>query len=79
MAPKGMTRDEWLRYGYDNGFCSPPVCSTHDGVPTTASEDEEFEWGDPCVSVVRLYDDAQMRRDVEAHSAPAVWRASAVR
>ena len=38
-----MTFDEWIKLGYDEGFCSPPVCSTHDGVPTTATEDEEWD------------------------------------
>ena len=71
-----MTFDEWLKHGYDKGFCSPPVCVTHDGIPTTALEDEEFDEGyDPCFHGVRLYDDLQMRNGCEANSSQAVWRA----
>jgi len=71
-----MTFDEWIRHGYDKGFCSPPVCVTHDGIPTTAIEDEEFDEGyDPCFHGVRLYDDLQMRNGCEANSSQAVWRA----
>jgi hypothetical protein len=72
-----MTFDEWIKYGYDEGFCSPPVCATHDGIPATASEDEEFDEGnDPCIHGVRLYSDLQMKNGCEANSAPAVWRAT---
>ena len=37
-----MTFDEWLKDGYDRGYRSPPVCVYHDGIPTTATEDEEM-------------------------------------
>lgn len=40
------------------GWCSPVVCSTHDGVPLTEEEDEEFiEGHDPCAFVIRIYDE----------------------
>lgn len=46
----------WLNYGYERGWCTRPCCDSHDGVPTTVEEDEEFdEGGDPCVPVVRLW------------------------
>ena len=46
----------WLAYGQERGWCSPAVCSTHDGLPTTDEEFEEFEDGyDPCIYGVRLY------------------------
>ena len=57
--------------GLAQGWCSPPVCATHDGVPTTASEDEEDE---PCVHVLRLYRDEDERLKVEENCSPAVWR-----
>lgn len=48
---------EWLKYGIERGFCSDPVCHTHDGVPYTDDEDEEWNEGfDPCVPAVRLYE-----------------------
>lgn len=72
-----MTFDEWLKLGFDAGFCGPAVCSTHDGVPTSASEDIEFENGDePCVHVLRLYEDLEVKAAVEESHAPSQWRAS---
>jgi hypothetical protein len=38
-----MDFDAWLKMGYENGWVGPDVCSTHDGVPMTASEEAEFE------------------------------------
>ena len=50
-----MTQDEWLKIGIEEGFCSPPLCSTHDGMPMTEEEDADFEdGGDPCIPAVRL-------------------------
>ena len=72
-----MTQNEWLKYGFDNGFCSPPICDIHDGIPMTKLEAEEIENGnDPCINAVRIYDNLQMKRDVETNSYHAVWRAS---
>lgn len=72
-----MTLEEWLRTGYQLGFCGPLVCSTHDGVPTTAEEDEEFEkWEEPCVNVIRVYESPEIKAAVEANHSPTRWRAS---
>ena len=50
--------DEWLAVGRANGWVSAPVCDTHEGVPLTDGEFGEFEDGsDPCVHVLRLYED----------------------
>lgn len=68
-----MNRWDWLRYGYENGWCSPPVCAIHDGTPMSEEEQEDDE---PCVTVVRFYDDEQMRERVEANHPPSVWRAT---
>lgn len=36
--------------------CSEGVCSTHDGPPLDAAEEDAFEDGDdPCIVCVRLY------------------------
>jgi hypothetical protein len=69
-----MTYEEWIAAGLEAGFCGPAVCSTHDGVPTTQAEDEEFEEGDPCVHIVRLYESPEIKAEVEANHAPSVWR-----
>jgi hypothetical protein len=72
-----MDFDTWVKVGYDAGWCSPPVCFTHDGVPMTASEDEQMTEGDePCVHVVRLYESADQKKGCEANHPPAVWRAT---
>ena len=72
-----MSFDEWIKFGYDMGYCSPPVCSTHDGVPSTALEDEIWEQGDdPCLHVVRLYNGIEEKKSVEANYSPATWRAT---
>lgn len=69
--------EEWLRYGYAQGFCSPAVCSTHDGTPSTEAEDAEWEdGGDPCIHVLRLYESELHKKQVERNSPPAVWRAT---
>jgi len=50
-----MTFDEWLSYGIEQGYCSKEVCETHDGVPMTDYEADQFDEGyDPCLHVVRL-------------------------
>lgn len=68
--------DDWIRAGMDAGFCGPPVCYTHDGLPTSVVEDDAFDEGfDPCLSVVRLYEDAGVAAGVAANHSPSVWRA----
>jgi hypothetical protein len=70
-----MTFDYWLSLGIKHGFCGPVVCSTHDGTPLSVEEEEEFEDGyDPCVHVIRAYNDEDHRQSVEANHAPTIWR-----
>ena len=71
-----MDFEEWIRIGIENGWAGAPVCYTHDGLPTTAEEDEEFETGDPCIHIVRLYDDENQKSGVEENHSPTVWRAT---
>lgn len=66
-----MTRAEWLELGIREGFCSPPVCITHDGWPTTIVEDEEE---DACIHLIRCYRNDAERVDVEANNSATVWR-----
>jgi hypothetical protein len=45
----------WLELGLREGWCSKVVCATHDGLPSTDEEDDQWEAGeDPCVAAVRL-------------------------
>jgi hypothetical protein len=71
-----MDFDRWIKVGYDNGWCGPAVCYTHDGLPTTADEDEELAELDPCVHIIRLYEDATVKAAVEENHSPSQWRAS---
>lgn len=68
--------EEWLAFGFARGWVGAPICYTHDGLPTTEQEDAEFEEHDPCIHILRLYEDAEMKRGVEENHSPSQWRAS---
>lgn len=55
-----MTRDEWVKYGVEAGFASPPFCDTHEGWLTDYLSSETMEeldgGGDPCVVVMIVVD-----------------------
>ena len=69
--------DEWLRYGFNKGWCGPDVCYTHDGAPSSEAEDVAFDEGqDPCIHIIRLYEDLTVKAAVEANHSPSQWRAS---
>ena len=69
-----MDFDHWLKYGIEQGFCGPPVCSTHDGIPTSGAEDEAWEEHDPCVHVIRPYESPEHKAAVEENHSPSNWR-----
>lgn len=69
-----MDFNDWLAIGMENNWCGPAICYTHDGLPTTVDEDEEFEEGDPCIHIIRLYDDQDKRLAVEFNHSPSEWR-----
>lgn len=72
-----MDFDTWARIGYESGWCSPPMCYIHDGLPATATEDEEINEGnDPCIHIVRLYETLDQKKGCEANNSAAVWRAT---
>lgn len=72
-----MDLDTWVRIGYEAGWCSPPICYSHDGVPMTAGEVEQLDIGeDPCLHVVRLYESADQKKGCEANNPAAIWRAT---
>ena len=77
MRKGGMTIEQWIKYGFDKGWCGPPVCEIHDSLPTTIFEDEELNDGaDPCIHIIRLYEDEDVKQAVEANHSPSNWRAS---
>ena len=77
MPEHELTAEQWLEYGYKRGYCGPPVCVMHDGVP--ASEKEAWlldDNEDPCIHILRLYEDEETKTEVEKEHSPSVWRAN---
>ena len=40
--PLSMSFDMWMEVGLRQGWVTPPLCHTHDGLPTTPDEDQAF-------------------------------------
>jgi hypothetical protein len=75
-----MTFNEWITYGIEKGWCGPPVCYTHDGLPMSEQEYAEFDEGqDPCTHVVRMYEDIDMKKEIEDNHSPSQWRNSYIK
>ena len=69
-----MDFEDWIEVGIHNGWCGPVVCYTHDGLPTSNAEDEEWEDSDPCIHIVRMYDSSSTKLEVEQNHSPSIWR-----
>lgn len=70
-----MDFDQWLQYGMENKWIGPPICATHDGLPSTEDEDNAWDEGeDPCIHMLRLYHDELEALLVEQNHSPSVWR-----
>jgi hypothetical protein len=75
-----LTFDEWISYGIEKGWCGPPVCYTHDGLPMSEQEYAEFDEGqDPCSHIVRMYEDIDMKKSIEENHSPSQWRNSYIK
>lgn len=49
---------EWLEWGINKKWVSDVVCNTHDGLPMTDEEQNEWEeGGDPCTHGIRVWID----------------------
>lgn len=72
--PEFDDMEEWMLYGYQQGWCGPPVCSIHDGVPMSAREEESED--EFCTHIIRLYEDPDNRVAVESNHSPSSWRAT---
>lgn len=69
--------EAWLEEGWRRGWCSPPMCYSCDGVPTSETEDDDVErYGETCIHVVRLFESQLQRKQVLRQGGPVVWRAS---
>lgn len=66
--------DQWLRIGIEQGWCGPAVCYTHDGLPLSFKEEEELWEQDPCIHIIRLYEDLDDKKEVEENHSPSIWR-----
>lgn len=72
-----MRFDDWIKLGWDNGWCGPALCLSHDGFPYSDDEDEELNEGhDPCMHFIRLYENMDHRLGIEMNDGPTNWRAS---
>ena len=75
MALGNLDFDTWMSLGLEKGWVGPPVCLTHDGLPTTPDEDELCEQGDDiCIHIIRPYRDKKEKDDIEENHSPSVWR-----
>jgi hypothetical protein len=67
----------WIKLGIKKGWCGPPICITHDGIPTTPEQDAELDGGhDPCINMIRIYEDNIEQLLVEDNHQESVWRKS---
>lgn len=74
---ESFTFEKWAKYGWLKGWCSPPMCATHDGLPTSYQEEEQmFDGDDICIHIIRLYDDAQHASEIVDANSPVQWRAT---
>ena len=69
-----MSFEEWMKIGLAKSWCGPPVCYTHDGLPMSEEEEAEFEEGDPCIHVIRMYESEEHRHSIEEVHSPSQWR-----
>jgi hypothetical protein len=50
-----MNYVEWITYGIEQGFCTEPLCQTHEWVPMIDTEMQALDDGDdPCIFIARL-------------------------
>ena len=69
-----MAFDDWMEFGIKQGWCTAPVCLTHDGEPTTVEEDAEFEEGsDPCIHIIRMCEDGAHQQAILENHSPSNW------
>ena len=52
---QSLSFDEWLKFGYTQGWVSDVFCDTHEGPPLSDEESQEWDaGGDPCSFHVKL-------------------------
>jgi len=52
---KNLDFNEWMQYGYQQGWISDVFCDTHEGPPLNDEQMQEFDdGGDPCVFCIKV-------------------------
>lgn len=71
-----LTFDEWMKIGIESNWCGPPVCYTHDGLPMSEAEYQDFlyDGNDTCIHVVRMYESPEHKMEIEQSHSPSEWR-----
>jgi hypothetical protein len=61
-----MTFEEWYAYGRTQRWCSEIICTTHDILPMSRRELDDWEIGsDNCLYAVRMYESEDQFDDAE--------------
>ena len=69
-----MNINEWLQTGINNKWIGPPTCATHDGIPSSNQETQQWDNGqDPCQHILRLYPDPQTADTINQNHHPHQW------
>lgn len=69
-----MTFEQWMRIGIENRWVLPPTCYSHDGVPTSEEEEQQFDQGqDPCINVMRVCEPVYWQ-DIYDNTTSMQWR-----
>ncbi len=76
MENNSIDFDKWMQIGIENGWCGPPVCYLHDGLPLTPEEEETMYDGteEYCIHIVRMYDSEETAKKVVENHSPSQWR-----
>jgi len=69
-----MNFEEWIAVGIEKNWCGPAICYTHDGLPMSTDEEDDMYNGDPCLHVVRLYENIEHKNSIESNHSPSQWR-----
>lgn len=71
-----LSFDEWMAIGIESGWCGPPVCYTHDFIPMSEDEFQEFytDGNDICLHIVRMYESHEHKVEIEKAHSPSQWR-----
>lgn len=65
----------WIRHGLAKHWISPPACYFHDGIGMLPEEEVALDEGDdPCIWLIRVYEDEKMAEELNSIHPPYSWR-----